>query len=132
MTLGQVSGMLNLFRQIGGSVGIALVATMLSINSHQNYVDLTAKVSELNQSTQIQLQQTQNALSKKMTSDLGAASGREAALRTFAGRLQNQVFMLTFNQLMFYLIGLVMLGFIPLSMLRFRNRPAASAAADAH
>jgi DHA2 family multidrug resistance protein len=50
--LGQVSGLLNLFRQVGGSTGVALVATLLSVNSHQNFLDLSNNVSLLNPNTQ--------------------------------------------------------------------------------
>lgn len=135
MALGQVSGLLNLFRQIGGSIGIALVATMLSVRSHQNFLDLTAKVSALNPTAQVQMQQLKNGLKNKMASELGSAYGKdgsEAAVRVIAQRLSREVFMQTFNQLMFILIFIVSLGFIPLSMLKFRQKPTAAAAADAH
>ena len=43
VALGQVSGLLNLFRQIGGGVGIALVGTLLAMQSQQNYIDISSK-----------------------------------------------------------------------------------------
>jgi len=52
VNMGQVSGLLNLSRQIGGSIGIALVGTLLSMRAHQNYIDLASKVSLLNPNTQ--------------------------------------------------------------------------------
>src|SRR6185437_14884106 len=50
--MGQVSGLLNLFRQLGGSVGIAVVATLLETMSRQNYLDLVTKVTLLNPNVQ--------------------------------------------------------------------------------
>jgi DHA2 family multidrug resistance protein len=48
--LEQVSGMMNFFRQIGGSVGIASLSTFLTRFGKQNYVDLMPKMSVLSKS----------------------------------------------------------------------------------
>ena len=97
VSLGQVSGLLNLFRQIGGGIGIALVGTLLSMNSQQNYVDISSKVSMLDRPTQIQLQQIQSGMRTKMGNEVGQSTVRDAALKSLSGRIQGQVFMLSFN-----------------------------------
>ena len=45
--LGQVAGMMNFFRQVGGSIGIASLDTLITRFGKQNYNDLIAHVSAL-------------------------------------------------------------------------------------
>ncbi|WP_374028693.1 DHA2 family efflux MFS transporter permease subunit [Bdellovibrio bacteriovorus] len=120
--MGQVSGLLNLARQIGGSVGIALIGTLLNKNSHQNYLDLTSKVSLLNSNAQSAYYSTANGMAGKMSDGLGMATGSEAALRSLYGRIQNQVFMLSFKQLMFLMMIIFAVSFIPLYFLRYKEK----------
>lgn len=122
-TVGQVSGLMNLSRQIGGSVGIALVATMLSKNGHQNYIDMAPHVSLLNQNTQLFYQQSVGSMAGKMTDGLGMGEASAATLRALGGRMQNQVFMLSFNQLIWSIMGIFVLSFIPLYFMKFRVKP---------
>ena len=46
--LGQVAGMQNFFRQIGGSIGIASLDTLLTRFSAQHHNDLMSNVNALN------------------------------------------------------------------------------------
>ncbi len=128
--LGQVSGLLNLFRQIGGSAGIALVATLLTSSGHQNYLDLTSKVSLLNPNTQAAYYASERALGKKSADSVGMASGREAALRAINGRIQNQSFMLSFTQLIYIIMSIFSLSFIPWYFLKLKLKPTGPV--DAH
>jgi DHA2 family multidrug resistance protein len=98
--MGEVSGLLNLSRQIGGSIGIAMVGTLLTMRGHQNYADLSSKVSLLNTTTQQVYYSTAAGISKKMTSGLGMVRADKAALTSIKHRLDGQVFMMSFNQLM--------------------------------
>jgi len=128
--LGQVSGLLNLARQIGGSIGIALIGTMLTKNSHQNYLDLSSKVSLLNYNAQNTYYSTANGMGAKMSESLGMASGSDAALKSLYARIQNQVFMLSFKQLMFLMMIIFAVSFIPLYLLRLKVK--ATQVVDAH
>jgi DHA2 family multidrug resistance protein len=130
VSLGQVSGLLNLFRQIGGGIGIALVGTLLSMNSQQNYVDISSKVSMLDSQTQIQMQQIQGGMASKMGNEVGQSTARTAALQSITGRIKGQVFMLSFNQLMFTISLMFLFAFIPLSLIRLRSKPTVFS--DAH
>lgn len=129
-SLGQVSGLLNLFRQIGGSIGIAMAATLLNSRSHQNYLDLTSKVSLLNPNTQAYYYPTANGLGQKMAGELGMATGSQAALQALYYRIQNQVFMMSFLQLLVIIMMIFALSYIPLFLLKFKRRPVA--VMDAH
>lgn len=128
--LGQVSGLMNLFRQIGGSMGIALVATLLNTRSHQNYLDLVSKVSLLNPTTQSFFNGAHSSISSKMGQEVGMSVGKQAALKVLGYKIQSQVFMMTFLQLIFIMMVLVSFVFIPLARLRFRREIAT--VADSH
>jgi DHA2 family multidrug resistance protein len=129
-TMGQVSGLLNLFRQIGGSMSIAMVATLLNSRSHQNYLDLVSHVSQLNPNTQAWYAGTGAGLASKMSTSVGMVAGSQAALKAMAYKLQSQVFMMTFLQLTFIMMLCVSLAFVPLALLRFKRQ--VGVVADAH
>jgi DHA2 family multidrug resistance protein len=122
VNLGQVSGLLNLSRQIGGSIGIAAVGTMLSMRAHQNYVDLAAKVSLLNPTTQQVYYSSQSGMTKKLSSSIGMFKPDTATLTAIKHRLDGQVFMMSFNQLMWIIMIIFSFAFIPLYFLKLRLR----------
>ena len=128
--LGQVAGMLNLFRQIGGSMGIALIASLLVINSHQNYLDLTSKVSMLNPTTVQTVTQSQMGMSHKMVDSIGMSSTKAATLKSMYYRIQGQVFMMSFLQLVYVIMFIFALSFIALWRLRFQAKVVV--VADSH
>ncbi len=130
VNMGQVSGLLNLSRQIGGSIGIAAVGTMLGMMSHQNYADLSSKVSMLNPTTQQVVYQTDASLSKKFSSEVGMIKPHKTALISIKHRLDSQVFMMSFNQLMWIIMFIFSFSFIPLYFLNLKRTPAAII--DAH
>ena len=128
--LGQVAGLMNLFRQLGGSVGIAFVGTMLTKLGSQNYLDLVSKVSLLNFNTQQAYYPAVASFASKMQQGLGLGPAENAALRSLRGRIDNQVFMLSFIQLVFMIMMIFALAYIPLFLLRFKAKPVA--VMDAH
>lgn len=128
--LGQVAGMMNLFRQLGGSVGIAMVGTLLTKLGAQNYLDLVTKVSLLNSNTQQTYYPALQSFAAKMQAGVGMGPATNAALRSIRARVENQVFMLSFIQLVFIIMIIFALSFIPLFLLRFKEKPVV--VADAH
>lgn len=122
-TLGQVSGMLNLFRQIGGSIGVAMVGTLLVSKSQQNYLDLVSNISLLNRNTQSMYYQTIGSMMSKMPFDVGFASSHDAALKSLYMRIQGQVFLMSFNQLIWTIMIVFAFSFVPLYALRFKVKP---------
>lgn len=128
--LGQVSGLLNLFRQIGGSVGVAMVGTILTQHSYQNYADISNNVSLLNPTVQSNYYSTLNGMATKMADGVGFNQGATAAIKSIWGRVQNQVFMMSFLQLCFILMFIVAVGFIPLWRIRLKDGP--TKVVDAH
>jgi DHA2 family multidrug resistance protein len=128
--MGQVSGLLNLFRQIGGSMGIALVATLLNGLSHQNYLNLVSKVSLLNPNVQTFFAQSSAGLSSKLSREVGFNYGSQSALKAMFYKVQNQVFLLSFLQLVAIMMCLISIAFVPLWLLQFKRKPVV--VADSH
>ena len=121
--LGQVAGLLNLFRQIGGSAGIALVATLLNSRSHQNYSDLSNHANALNPQVQNFMRGLDSSMGSKLISEIGMNVSSAASLRTLYGKVQNQVFMLSFLQLIYIMMFLMMLTIIPIWRLKVSKGP---------
>ncbi|HEY8269458.1 MAG TPA: MFS transporter, partial [Pseudobdellovibrionaceae bacterium] len=121
--LGQVSGLLNLFRQLGGSIGVAMVGTLLVKNTYQNYGDLSNNVSLLNPATQAAYYPSLKGMAMKMSDAVGFNQGAEAAIKSIWGRVQNQAFMMSFLQLVFILMFVVAVGFIPLYRIKLKSGP---------
>ncbi len=121
--LGQVSGLMNLLRQIGGSIGIALLSTLLTKNSHQNYVDLAGRVSLLDPATRLAVQQIQVGMAGKMSELVGFAAPNQATLQALYYRIENQVFVMSFAQMMWIMIVIVAFAIIPLLFLKAPKGP---------
>lgn len=122
INLGQVSGLLNLFRQIGGSMGIALVATLLASRGHQNYADVSSKVSLLNSSTQSEYYAAKASLQAKPVKQLGMVKNDQVVLKVFRDRINQQVFMLSFQQMIWIILFIFSLAYIPLYFLRLGSK----------
>jgi DHA2 family multidrug resistance protein len=128
--MGQVSGLLNLARQLGGSMGIALVATLLNSLSRQNYLDLVSRVSLLNPNVQAFYMQSSGALSTKLAREIGFNFGSQSALKAMFFKVQSQVFMMSFLQLSMIMMIVVSFVFIPVARLKLTRKVAA--VSDAH
>ncbi len=128
ITMGEVSGILNLFRQIGGSMGIAFIGTMMTSASKQHYADMAPHVTLLDHNTWTQYNAAKSGV--HMSHSMGMATQAELAIRSLYGRVQSQVFMLTFQEIMFVVMCVVVLAFIPLYLLKFKNK--AVKVVDAH
>jgi MFS transporter, DHA2 family, multidrug resistance protein len=124
VNLGQVAGLLNLFRQIGGGMGIAMIATLLNVKSHQNYADISQSLSALNFNANEFVNQSKIGMSGKMTSEVGFVNSLHSpSIKALYGKVQAQVFMMSFLQLMFILAGIVAIAIIPLWRLRLKKGP---------
>ncbi|WP_413585307.1 DHA2 family efflux MFS transporter permease subunit [Bdellovibrio sp. HCB274] len=120
IAMGEVSGILNLFRQIGGSMGIAFIGTMMTSASKQHYADMAPHVTLLDHNTWTAYNTAKSGA--HMSHSMGMATQTELAIRSLYGRVQSQVFMLTFHEIMFVVMFVVLLAFIPLYLLKFKNR----------
>jgi DHA2 family multidrug resistance protein len=128
MQMGEVSGILNLFRQIGGSIGIAFIGTMLTKTGKQHYADMAPHVSLLDHNTWSAYNGAMSG--QKLSTSMGMATKAELAMRSLYGRVQAQVFMLSFREIMFIIMSVMVFAFIPLYLLKFKKKVVA--VADSH
>jgi len=128
--LGQVSGLLNLFRQIGGSMGIAMIATLMSSKAAQNYTNMISKLTMLDGQARAFMYQSMRGMSAAMTNNVGMGDARHAALMALFFRVDNQVFMITFLQVIFIIMLITGFSFVPLWFLKFKRKPVV--VSDAH
>jgi DHA2 family multidrug resistance protein len=111
--MGNATGIFNLLRNIGGSVGIALSATLLARLSQSYQSTLVSHVTPYNPDSQSRLEAlAQGAISKGMD----AVTAGKTALAIMYQVVQRQAGMLAYNYI-FWTIGLVFVGIIPLLLL---------------
>ncbi|MCK6599154.1 MAG: DHA2 family efflux MFS transporter permease subunit [Bdellovibrionaceae bacterium] len=120
-SLGQVAGLLNLFRQIGGSIGIAMVATLLNVKTHQNYLDLSSKVTAFNTNAYQFLNQSTSGMLTKLPNEIGFSMSHDAALKALYFKVQNQVFMMTYLQLISIMMITLLVAIVPLYRLKLQR-----------
>ncbi len=123
INMGQVSGLMNLFRQIGGSIGIALVATLLNVRSHQNYLDLSGKVTQLHTQARGAYNGAVAGMATRMPVDVGYANPAETGYKILYFKVQNQVFIMTFLQLVYIMMLIMALAAIPIIRLKLKKGP---------
>jgi DHA2 family multidrug resistance protein len=111
------TGLFNLMRQLGGSVGIALSATLLQRFTAIHRSDLMASVTPYAAAAQQRMWQIQAALLAKGTPP---ALVQDKALRLLDAAVRKQALMLSFEQLFLLFGGAFM---ISLPILAFMHRP---------
>jgi DHA2 family multidrug resistance protein len=129
--LGQVSGMMNFFRQMGGSIGISSLSTLITRFSAQNYNDLMSQVNALNPAGYYEYLRGSSLPHLRMASEVGMGMGREVSLKALYGRAIQQVFVMSFEQLCWVIIIVFALGLIPLKLIKLPKKPAGPVL-DAH
>ena len=122
------SGLYNLTRQLGGSVGIASSATLFQQFQQANRAELLVYVNQFSDATVSRL-----AKLKALVISHGAPEvlAQAKALRLLDGMVMKQATMLAFERL-FLLFGVALLAALPLLLLMKRGRFSGIGAATAH
>jgi MFS transporter, DHA2 family, multidrug resistance protein len=120
--LGQVAGLLNLFRQIGGSIGIALIDTLLARHINSNYNELLSHVSNLNSTSLNSFNSTISGFSSGFMRDIGLSNTSNAALSSLYNRVQFQVFTLSFLQLVEIMMLIFSVSFFPIILIKLKKK----------
>ncbi len=123
--LGQVAGMQNFFRQIGGSIGIASLDTLLTRFNAQNYNDMLSSTSALNPVAFHDFHQAMALPAAKLSSGIGFWTPQAIAVKSLTGRVWHQVFVLSFSQLCYVIAAIVACGLIPLYLIKPKTKPGA-------
>src|SRR5512133_647622 len=121
--MGNATGMFNLLRNIGGSVGIAMAATLLARYSQFYQTTLSAHITPYNPTFQARLEGLKQALIAK---GIAVTQADHTVLGIMYGEVRRQAGALAFNRI-FFIIGLAFLIIIPLLLLL--KRPAHQSAA---
>lgn len=110
---GAGAGIVNFMRQFGGSVGIAVMSTVLDRQRDYHRAWLVGHVNAGDPTVQNWLHGTQNRL---LTHGYGPVQAQEGALALLAQTVEKQVFLLSFNDC-FRLVAVVFLLAFPLVLL---------------
>lgn len=86
------SGLLNLIRNVGGAMGMALVSTVLGLSAARHYGDLSARLSVGNTSSQDFLQGLTTAMAER-----GAPDPEAAARWSVSGMLHGKAMVLAYG-----------------------------------
>lgn len=124
--VGQGAGLYNLFRQLGGSFGIACLATMVSRREKFHYARLGEHLSEVSPDVTDRLAALQHNF---MDKGADVATAHSQALAVLTGNLRFQAANLTFMDI-FYFLGFLSIA-STLTVLLFakaKNKNTASAA----
>lgn len=119
--LADAAGLNSLFRQLGGSVGLAIFATLLTRYGAVARANLSSYVTELRPEAATRLAQISANLGSR---GLDAVSAKVGAFRALTGIVFGQGMTLAFERT-FYVAGLVFLTVLPLLyFLRVSHKPA--------
>jgi len=113
------SGLMNLARNIGGSVGISLVTTMLDRRTQVHLNDLSKNLTLGNPAFRAMLNGTTQAM---RTHGASAAFATQQAYAMIQGTVQRQATMLAYID-DFRLLGISILAMIPLVFLMKKGKP---------
>ena len=125
--LAQGTGMFNLTRQLGGSLGIAVMATLLTRFTTQSKQLLTEHVTTMDPLSLGRLDQITRALTAR---GLNPVSAREQALMVLDRQIQAQASVLAFSKI-YLLSGAILLCSLPLLFL-FRTGKGRGAMGSVH
>jgi DHA2 family multidrug resistance protein len=113
------SGLMNLARNIGGSVGISVVTTMLDRRTQVHLTDLSRNLSASNPSLQAMLQGAAKAM---QTHGASAAEASQQAYALVQGTVQRQAVMLSYIDC-FWFLGVSILCMVPAVFLIKKSKP---------
>ena len=118
------SGLMNLARNIGGSVGISLVTTMLDRRTQLHLTNLASNLSPTNPALQNMLRGATAALRARGGSEAGATQQAYALVQATIGR---QATMLAYVDC-FWFLGVAILIMVPMVFLMKKSKPGGAIA----
>ena len=116
--MGNATSLFNLMRNLGGSIGIALTATMVARGQQASTVLLGSHVTPYDEQAQTLLAQMRAAF---LAAGADGVTATNRALAAMAGLVQRQAAMVSFVSL-FELLGIMFIALMPLVLLMKRPR----------
>ncbi len=127
--LGQAAGIMNLSRQIGGSVGIAVLSTMFKQSQDRVYHNMVKYISPLNLGFN-QWAQSAKALGYRFSNEVGMMNPNILLAKEAYFRVQKQSFVVSFDFMMWVMVLVFGLTLIPTFLLK--RPPKMGGPMDAH
>ncbi|HEU5411699.1 MAG TPA: DHA2 family efflux MFS transporter permease subunit [Candidatus Acidoferrales bacterium] len=122
------TGLINLARNVGGSMGISFVTTLLDRGAQKNQSLLAAHIT----ATNFQFQNViQSMMQHFIQAGQSAVQAKQLAFRMFYATLQGQAMMLSFLR-DFRIMGYVCLGMIPFMFILKKAKPGKGHRGPAH
>jgi len=122
------TGLFNLMRQLGGSVGIAISATLVQRFTAIHRADLIANVTQFSEVTRERLA---GIMARLIATGTPAPLAESKALMVLNGQVTRQAMMLSFEQL-FLLFGACFVLSLPLLLLMHKSKGMPGGGAAAH
>jgi DHA2 family multidrug resistance protein len=116
--MGNATGVFNLLRNVGGSVGIAIAATLLARYSQLYQTSLVPHINQYSPIFQTRYNELKQTL---ITRGMQATQADQSALEMLYGMVRKQAAALAYNRI-FFIIGLAFLAIIPLLLLLKRPK----------
>lgn len=116
--MGNATGVFNLLRNVGGSVGIAIAATLLARYSQLYQTSLAPHINQYSPIFQTRYNELKQTL---ITRGMQATQADQSALEMLYGMVRKQAAALAYNRI-FFIIGLAFLAIIPLLLLLKRPK----------
>jgi MFS transporter, DHA2 family, multidrug resistance protein len=111
--MGNATGIYSLLRNVGGSVGIAISATLLQRYSQFYQTNLVAHVTPYDRVAQSRIALLTSA---NVAKGIDSVTAQKTALATIYGTIRQQSYMLSYNRI-FFIVGTAFLVIIPLLLL---------------
>ena len=113
------SGLMNLARNIGGSVGISFVTTMLDRRTQKHTADLMSHLTSANVQFQAMLRGIASSLESR---GMAPATAMKQAYGIMQGNVERQATMLSYID-NFFILGCVIMALVPVLLLMRKTRP---------
>lgn len=118
--MGQATGLNNMMRQLGGSLGIAIITTIISSRYAIHRAHLVEHISPYSAQFNERFNSIVNALTAK---GYGFTEAKQLALQQMNGIVTKQTYLLTYSDA-FWISGIIFMVAIPfIFMQRFKRKP---------
>jgi MFS transporter, DHA2 family, multidrug resistance protein len=124
----QAAGLINLARQLGGSFGIAILATFVTVHTQYHRADLVTNVYAGNP---IADQRVEALMTRMAANGLGPVAARQASLEILDRQVQRQASMLSYNDAWMLLLA-TFVAVSPAILLLRKPKGTRRMPADAH
>lgn len=131
--IGQAAGLLNLCRQLGGSIAIAGLSTLLSRFQEEGYANLMQHVTPFDVASMQAYRALQNSMKYKFSNAVGMGNAASDAVQMLYFSVQRQAFVLGYQKvLVIAAILFLPICIIPLMLMKPNRSAMGKAPIDAH